>query len=106
MIVGTVREIKNAEDRVGLTPEGADALIRSGNRVLVEAGAGLGSGCSDDAYRAVGAEIVAGADDVWRRSDLLVKVKEPLPPEYLQPGDVVEAEIDAIGLLRNVVAGE
>jgi alanine dehydrogenase len=82
MIVGTVREIKTAEHRVGLTPEGADAVVRSGNRVLVEAGAGLGSGFTDEAYRAVGAEIVAGADDVWRKSDLLVKVKEPLPPEF------------------------
>lgn len=82
MIVGTVRELKNEEYRVGLTPEGADSLVRSGHRVLVESGAGLGSGFTDAAYRAVGAEIVAGADDVWRHSELLVKVKEPLPAEF------------------------
>ena len=82
MIVGTVREIKPGEHRVGITPEGADALVRDGNRVLVEAGAGLGSGFLDDAYAHVGAEIVSNADDVWRQSELLVKVKEPLEPEF------------------------
>jgi alanine dehydrogenase len=82
MIVGSVRELKNAEYRVGITPEGVDTLAREGHRVLIEAGAGIGSGFSDDAYRAVGAEIVAGADDVWRQSELLVKVKEPQPVEF------------------------
>ena len=82
MIVGTVREIKVEEFRVGLTPEGADALVRAGHQVLVEAGAGLGSGFTDDQYGAVGAEVLASADDVWRRSELLVKVKEPLGPEF------------------------
>ncbi len=88
MIVGTVREIKTAEHRVGLTPEGADALMRAGHRVLVEAGAGLGSGFEDEAYRRVRAEIVEGADDVWRRAELVVKVKEPLAEEFgrLRPG--------------------
>lgn len=82
MIVGTVRETKTGEHRVGLTPEGVDALVRAGHRVLVEAGAGLGSGFDDEAYRRVGAESVEGADDVWRRAELLVKVKEPLPEEF------------------------
>ena len=81
MIVGTVRELKNQEYRVGLTPEGADALVRAGHAVLVEAGSGLGSGFGDEAYRRVGAEIV-DADEVWRRSELLVKVKEPVPEEF------------------------
>jgi alanine dehydrogenase len=81
MIVGTVREIKNEEFRVGLTPEGAHALAEAGHRVLVEAGAGAGIGCDDAAYRAAGAEI-ADASAVWGAADLLVKVKEPLPPEY------------------------
>ncbi len=82
MIVGTVREIKTAEYRVGLTPEGADALVRASHRVLVESGAGLGSGFDDEAYRAVGAEIAGAGDDVWRQAELLVKVKEPLPEEF------------------------
>ncbi|MEX1253317.1 MAG: alanine dehydrogenase [Dehalococcoidia bacterium] len=81
MIVGTVRELKVQEYRVGLTPEGADALARAGHRVLVEAGAGLGSGFDDEAYRRVGAAVVAGADDVWREAGLVVKVKEPIGPE-------------------------
>jgi alanine dehydrogenase len=82
MIVGTVREIKVQEHRVGLTPEGADALVRAGHRVLVETGAGADSGFDDEAYRRVGAEIVADPTDVWRQADLLVKVKEPLEAEF------------------------
>lgn len=82
MIVGTVREMKTAEHRVGLTPEGADTLVREGHEVLVEKGAGLGSGFEDEAYRRAGAEITDAADDVWRRAQLLVKVKEPMPEEY------------------------
>jgi len=82
MIVGTVREIKCEEYRVGLTPEGAHALVEDGHQVLVENGAGLGAGCSDSAYMAAGATIVEHARDVWSRADLLVKVKEPLEPEY------------------------
>jgi alanine dehydrogenase len=82
VIVGTVREIKAGEHRVGITVEGADVLVRDGHRVLVEAGAGSGSGFPDEAYRRVGAEIVSDAGNVWRESGLLVKVKEPLEPEF------------------------
>ncbi len=82
MIVGTVRELKVEEFRVGLTPEGADALVRAGHRVLIEAGAGVGSGFPDEAYRSMGADVIESADEVWRQSELLVKVKEPLPVEF------------------------
>jgi alanine dehydrogenase len=82
MIVGTVRELKNEEYRVGLTPEGAHALVAAGHRVLVEAGAGDRAGCPDGAYAALGATIVERAWEVWARSDLVVKVKEPLEEEY------------------------
>ncbi|MDZ4278255.1 MAG: alanine dehydrogenase [Dehalococcoidia bacterium] len=82
MIVGTVRELKIGEHRVGLTPEGADALVRAGHQVLVEAGAGAGSGFADEAYRAVGAEVVDAVTDVWAQAELVVKVKEPLPEEF------------------------
>jgi alanine dehydrogenase len=82
MIVGTVREIKNEEFRVGLTPEGAHALAGAGHTVLVERGAGRGILASDDAYCSAGATVVGDARDVWARADLVVKVKEPLPPEY------------------------
>ena len=82
MIVGTVREIKNEEYRVGLTPDGVHALVDDGHTVLVETGAGAGVLFGDDTYAAAGAEIVARADDVWTRADLIVKVKEPLFPEF------------------------
>jgi alanine dehydrogenase len=82
VIVGSVREIKDSEARVGLVPGGVHALNDLGHRVFVEAGAGRGSGVSDDEYRKAGAEILPSADDVWQRAELVVKVKEPLPPEY------------------------
>jgi alanine dehydrogenase len=82
MIIGTVREIKPDEYRAGLTPEGAHALVDAGHRVLVETQAGAVVGFSDDAYAAAGATIVENAWEAWARADLLVKVKEPLPPEY------------------------
>lgn len=88
MIVGVVREIKPQENRVGLVPAGVHALVEGGHRVLVETGAGAGSGIEDDAYRAVGGELVDGADEVWSGADLVVKVKEPLESEFehLRPG--------------------
>ncbi|HYM16366.1 MAG TPA: alanine dehydrogenase [Dehalococcoidia bacterium] len=82
MIVGTVQEIKNEEFRVGLTPEGAHALAEAGHTVLVQRGAGRGILASDDAYCKAGATVVARADEVWERADLIVKVKEPLFPEF------------------------
>jgi alanine dehydrogenase len=82
VIVGTVREVKTEEYRVGLTPGGAFDLVRAGHRVIVEAGAGLGSGHEDQAYVAAGAQVVPKAADVWGEVDLLVKVKEPYPVEF------------------------
>jgi alanine dehydrogenase len=81
VIVGTVREVKTEEYRVGLTPEGTRELTQQGHRVLVEAGAGAGSGFDDEAYGAAGAEIV-GAEAVWANAELIVKVKEPQPAEF------------------------
>jgi len=82
MIVGVPREVKVREMRVGLVPAGVQALADAGHRVLVEAGAGEGSGISDEAYRAAGAAVVAGAAEVWGGAGLIVKVKEPVPAEY------------------------
>jgi alanine dehydrogenase len=82
VIVGCPSEIKTKENRVGLVPAAADALIKAGHRVLVQQGAGMGSGLSDDAYRAAGAEIVTSAGDVWSQAEMVVKVKEPLKPEF------------------------
>ena len=81
MKIGVAREIKPDEYRVALTPAGARELIQGGHDVLVEAGAGVGSAFTDDAYGGVGARIVS-ADEVWEASDLLLKVKEPIEEEY------------------------
>jgi len=82
MRVGVPREVKNREYRVALTPAGVTELVRAGHEVLVERGAGEGSSIPDDDYTAVGARIVADADDVWADADLLLKVKEPIAEEY------------------------
>jgi len=91
MIVGVPREIKSDEYRVALTPAGVEDLCRAGHKVLVETGAGTGSGISDDMYTANGAEIVAATADIWKRSEMIVKVKEPLPDEWprMQAGQTV-----------------
>lgn len=88
MRVGTVRERKDGEYRVGLTPEGAFALRAEGHEVVIEAGAGDGSGHSDAAYRASGAAVLPTAGEVWATAELVVKVKEPVHSEYgyLRPG--------------------
>lgn len=82
MKIGVPTEIKNNESRVALTPAGTHELVRRGHDVLVQVGAGLGSGFSDDAYRLAGARTVDTAEEVWASADLLVKVKEPIEPEY------------------------
>jgi alanine dehydrogenase len=81
MLIGLPKEIKDGENRVGLTPGAVKALTRRGHQVLVEAGAGVGSFLSDDEYRAAGGEIVPEAVDAWA-AELVVKVKEPIPSEY------------------------
>jgi alanine dehydrogenase len=91
MIVGVTKEIKTDEYRVAMIPVGVEELTRLGHRVLIQAGAGQGSGISDDQYASLGAEIVPEAADIWRRADLVVKVKEPLPEEWplLRSGQIV-----------------
>ncbi len=81
MRIGVPREIKDGEQRVALAIHGVDALVRAGHEVLVESGAGAGSGISDDEYRAHGARIV-DATAAWDDAEMVVKVKEPLPEEY------------------------
>lgn len=90
MNVGVPREIKPGEQRVALTPAGAHALIAGGHRVIIEAEAGAGSFIRDAEYTAVGAE-VAGVDEVWRRAEMILKVKEPLAAEYprMRPGQLL-----------------
>jgi len=91
MLVGTVKEIKNHEYRVGLTPESAHELVAHGHTVLVETGAGAGIGASDEAYVAAGAQIVATAAEVFARADMVVKVKEPQAVEraMLREGQIL-----------------
>src|SRR3954468_3803340 len=79
--IGVAKEIKTDEYRVALTPAGARELVQRGHDVIVETGAGEGSAFTDDAYEAAGARI-AGVGDVWSESELLLKVKEPIAPEY------------------------
>jgi alanine dehydrogenase len=91
MIIGTVREIKNHEYRVGLTPESVEELTSAGDIVLMETGAGLGIGADDDQYRAAGAEIASDPADVFARAEMIVKVKEPQAVErtMLRPGQIL-----------------
>ena len=80
MIIGLPKEIKDKESRVGLTPAGVKTLHDAGHTVLVEKDAGEGSGIPDDQYRGALGEIVASADEIWQRADMIVKVKEPVGP--------------------------
>ncbi|ATY85160.1 alanine dehydrogenase [Kyrpidia spormannii] len=81
MVIGVPKEIKNNENRVAMTPAGVHALVDAGHRVLVEAGAGVGSGFTDREYQSVGADIVPEASEVWQQAEMIVKVKEPEPGE-------------------------
>ncbi|HZN40378.1 MAG TPA: alanine dehydrogenase [Planctomycetota bacterium] len=82
MIIGVPKEIKAQENRVGAVPAMVLDLVGAGHTVLVQSGAGLGAGVSDEAYTKVGAKMVASAADVYGKADMVVKVKEPLPAEY------------------------
>jgi alanine dehydrogenase len=90
MIIGVLKEIKEGENRIALTPAGADMLVRDGNSVLVESKAGEGSGLTDEEYVQTGAEIVT-AHEIYSRAELIVKVKEPLETEWPQfkPGQIL-----------------
>jgi alanine dehydrogenase len=82
MLIGVPKEIKTNENRVGLVPSGAEALVREGHTVVIEAGAGEGSGFADAQYTAVGASILATADEVWAKAEMIIKVKEPIAVEW------------------------
>lgn len=82
MIVGVPKEIKEEENRVAVTPTGIAAFLSRNHKVLIEKGAGGGSGFSDRAYAGAGAEVVDAAREVWQQADLVMKVKEPQPSEF------------------------
>jgi alanine dehydrogenase len=88
MIIGVPKEVKDHEARVGLIPSGVKALVEAGHKVLAQVGAGLGSSLPDEEYQEAGAQIVSTAAELWAKSDLVVKVKEPQVSEYpyLRPG--------------------
>jgi alanine dehydrogenase len=90
MIVGVPREVKRDEYRVGILPVGVEELVRSGHHVLVEAGAGLGSGLADHDYLRHGAEMVSGPEEIYGRAEMILKVKEPQPAEipWLRKGQI------------------
>ena len=82
MIVGILKEIKAEENRVCMTPAGVEVMRQNGHTVLVEKNAGTGSGFEDERYVAAGAEMIETAREIFERSDMVMHVKEPLPPEY------------------------
>jgi alanine dehydrogenase len=91
MKIGVPKEIKTNENRVALVPAGAEALIAAGHTVMMERGAGEGSGFPDTAYTSLGAQIGADADAVWREADMIMKVKEPIAVEWprMRKGQVI-----------------
>ena len=91
MKIGIPKEIKTNENRVSLVPAGAESLVAAGHSVLVETGAGLGSSFTDDQYTAVGAKIAPSADATWADADMIMKVKEPIAPEWkrMKKGQVI-----------------
>lgn len=91
MIIGILKEIKAEENRVSMTPSGAEMLVNAGHRVLVENGAGKGSNYDDQHYQQAGATLVTGPETVFRQADLIMHVKEPQPSEYalIKPGQIL-----------------
>ena len=91
MQIGVLKEIKTEENRVSMTPSGVEILARAGHRVMIEQGAGLGSGFTDDQYRAAGAEIAATPEAIYAQAELVLHVKEPQPQEYglIRPGQIL-----------------
>jgi alanine dehydrogenase len=114
MIIGVPREIKQDEHRVSLVPAGVYSLVKAGHQVLIEQGAGLGSGIPDAEYKNVGAQIIAATDELFAQSDMIMKVKEPLPPEYplLRDGQILFTflhlaalpELTQVLLARHIIA--
>lgn len=91
MIIGVPKEVKVHEYRVAMVPAGVQQLTTAGHEVLIQSGAGAGSSITDAAYEAVGAKIISGADELWKASEMIVKVKEPVAEEHgrIQPGQTL-----------------
>src|SRR5262249_47276299 len=109
MLIGVPKEIKTNENRIALVPAGAEALAGAGHTVVLEAGAGVGSGFPDEAYQAVGATIVPSADEVWQRAEMIMKGKEPIAVEWprMRKGPLIYTDFHfaaAEDLTRAVIA--
>ena len=103
MRVGIPTEIKNNEFRVAITPAGVAELVHRGHEVLIQAGAGEGSAISDADFKRAGAQMINSVDEVWAEADLLLKVKEPIEPEYTPPARGPDAvHLSAPGRLQAV----
>lgn len=91
MLIGVPKEIKTDEYRIAMIPAGVEELTRAGHEVMIQTGAGQGSGISNEQYAANGARILDSAAEIWAKAEMIVKVKEPLPPEWpmMRPGQVV-----------------
>ncbi|HIF85058.1 MAG TPA: alanine dehydrogenase [Flavobacteriaceae bacterium] len=91
MIIGIPKEIKNNEFRVGMTPSGVNSFIRNGHTVYLQKGAGLGSGFSDNLYSKVGAQIFDSIEEIYAKSEMIIKIKEPLKEEYglIKKGQII-----------------
>jgi len=91
MIIGILKEIKKEENRVSMTPDGVELMKSNGHTVLVEKGAGIHSGFEDSLYRQQGAKIVRTPDEIYRRSDMVMHVKEPQPSEFklIRKGQII-----------------
>ena len=91
MIIGVPKEIKNKENRVGMVVAGVRALSQAGHKVLIQKNAGVGAGISDEDYRKAGASVIDSAKDIYEKSEMIVKVKEPLPEEFplLREGQIL-----------------
>lgn len=114
MIIGIPKEIKNNENRVAITPAGVEVLTRTGHKVIIQDGAGHGSGISNNEYVSAGAGILMQAEEVFNEADMIVKVKEPLPSEYplLKEGQILftylhlapEPQLTKVLMDKNIVA--
>ena len=82
MKIGVPKEVKNRENRVAVVPGGVKVLVDNGHQVYIEKNAGVGAGIPDEKFIAAGAKILDTADDVWQTADMIMKVKEPIEPEY------------------------
>ncbi len=114
MKIGCPKEIKSQEFRVGLTPAAVKTYVDNGHQVYIEKDAGVGSGILDDQYIAAGARICPTAEEVWNSAEMIVKVKEPLPPEYgfMQPAQLIytyfhfaaDEELTRVCLEKKIIA--